>query len=268
MAEFRLGMPTLIELEDLDANVSQCRKLGLSFVELNMNLPEYSPENLPAEYVHMLRDETGIHFTLHLPEELDLAAFNLYIREGHLACCTQALTWAREAGISLVNLHLNTGVYFTLPDHRVWLYDRHRDVFLSNLEMSFREVLQVARETDVTVCIENGGGDFGATFIREALEGLLALDEERIGLTWDLGHDAGAGFAARPVFEKHADRIQHMHLHDSDGTNSHQVLFTGLVDVPVALALAERLKIGVVIETKTPEALAESVRQLDERSLR
>jgi len=255
-------MPTLIELADLDANVALCRELGLSFVELNMNLPEYSPERLSADRVRSVRDGTGIDFTLHLPEELDLAAFNRRIREGHLACCREAVAWAGDAGIPLINLHLNMGVYFTLPDRRVWLYEKHRDTFLSNLETSFREVLDIARDHDVTVCIENGGGDFGADFIREAVERLLTFDAERIALTWDLGHDASSGFNATPVFEKHTGRIRHMHLHDYDGTTSHQVLFTGEVDVASALTLAKRLDIGVVIETKTPEALAESVRRL------
>jgi len=262
---FRLGMPTLIELADLDANVALCRDLGLAFVELNMNLPQFCPESLPAERLCELRDETGVDFTLHLPEELDLGAFNRHIREGHLACLTAAVAWAGDAGIPVVNLHLNMGVYFTLPDRRVWLYEKHQDVFLANLEASLREVLEVACGCDVIVCIENGGGDFGFGFIREAVERMLALDEARIGLTWDLGHDASSGFAAKPVFEKHTDRIRHMHLHDCDGTRSHQVLFTGEVDVPSALALARRLDVGVVIETKTPEALKESVSRLAER---
>ena len=267
MTAFRFGMPTLIELEDLDANVALCRELGLSFVELNMNLPQCCPENLPARRVRRVRDETGIEFTLHLPEELDLAAFNRHLRAGHLACFREAVAWAGDAGIPLVNLHLNMGVYFTLPDERVRLYEKHRDVFLSNLEASFREALEIARRSNVIVCIENAGG-FAAGFVREAIDRLLALDKDRIQLTWDLGHDAGAGFEATPVFEEHTERIAHMHLHDFDGKTSHQVLFTGVVDVPAALALAKRLDVGVVIEVKTPEALTQSVRRLDEHGLR
>ena len=35
------GMPTLIENRTLDENISLCKELGLSFVELNMNFLEY-----------------------------------------------------------------------------------------------------------------------------------------------------------------------------------------------------------------------------------
>ena len=34
-------MPTLIELPEIDDCASLCRELGLQFIELNMNLPQY-----------------------------------------------------------------------------------------------------------------------------------------------------------------------------------------------------------------------------------
>ena len=167
-----------------------------------------------------------------------------------------------------MNLHLNPGVYFTLPDRKVWLYERYRDRFLPALEGSFRAMLDGARAAEVTVCIENAGAEFSTPFIREALGRLLGLDQHGIGLTWDVGHDAASGFKAKPVFDEHPDRIAHMHLHDYDGRTSHQVLFTGNVDVGATLSLAKRRDIGVVIETKTVDGLEESVRRIDQRVLR
>ena len=123
MTNFALGMPTLIDLPDVEANIELCRKLGLSFVELNMNCPAYNPQSLGAEQLRQLERETGVGFTLHLPEEIDLASFQPNIRQGHLSCCKEAIAWAGKADISIVNLHLNSGVYFSLPDRRVWLYE-------------------------------------------------------------------------------------------------------------------------------------------------
>ena len=136
MSDIKLGMPTLIELPSVEANVQLCRKLGLSFVELNMNLPEYRPEVLPADRVRAVTGETGVGFTLHLPEELDLASFHPAIREGHLRCCTDAIRWAGECGVKVVTLHLHSGVYFTLPDRRRWVYEQHREQFLSRSFMT------------------------------------------------------------------------------------------------------------------------------------
>ena len=260
-------MPTLIELADLEANVDLCQRLRLAFVELNMDCPAYSPQSLPADRLRRLGETVGIAFTLHLPEKIDLAAFNPHIRAGHLACCKEALAWAADAGVRLVNLHLSSGVYFTLPGKRVWLYEVHRPDFLQRLEQSFHELLALAKARGVTVCIENTG-NFSQGFIGEAVKRLIALDPNTLQLTWDVGHDAGAGYADRPIFEQFRSRIGHVHLHDWDGKQSHSVLFSGQVDVPGILALARQLGVAAVIETKTVESLKESLRQLDERGLR
>ena len=42
----QFGMPTLIENRSLEDNVALCRELGLQFIELNMNFPEYQTERL------------------------------------------------------------------------------------------------------------------------------------------------------------------------------------------------------------------------------
>ncbi len=42
----QFGMPTLIENRTLEENVALCGELGLKFIELNMNFPEYQLEHL------------------------------------------------------------------------------------------------------------------------------------------------------------------------------------------------------------------------------
>ena len=37
----QFGMPTLIENHTLEDNIDLCSSLGLNFIELNMNFPEY-----------------------------------------------------------------------------------------------------------------------------------------------------------------------------------------------------------------------------------
>ncbi len=48
MSKHALGMPTLIELANVEVNIELCQNLDLAFVELNMNCPTYSPQNLGA----------------------------------------------------------------------------------------------------------------------------------------------------------------------------------------------------------------------------
>jgi|WetSurMetagenome_2_1015567.scaffolds.fasta_scaffold12369_4 sugar phosphate isomerase/epimerase len=265
MSRFVLGMPTMAELPDLESNVELARGLGLGLVELNMNLPQYCPQGLPAERLRQAADVSGLTFTLHLPEEIDLASFQPAIRQGNLACCIEAIRWCGQARIALANLHLAAGVYFTLPDRRMWLYEEHLPTFIENLRVSFAALMAAAQENGVTVCLENAGR-FQMKHVQQAVGHLLGVHPD-LRLTWDVGHDAAAGWLERPVFEKHRGRIGHLHLHDCDGRESHRVLFTGNVDVAATLDLARALDTAVVIEVKTPASLTESVRRLDERGL-
>ena len=59
MIEF--GMPTLIENRTLAENITLCKELGLSFIELNMNFPEYQIDKLEdTEWFWKQADEAFI----------------------------------------------------------------------------------------------------------------------------------------------------------------------------------------------------------------
>ena len=74
------GMPTLIELENLEENCALCHELGLDFVEINMNFPEFQSEFFAVEKYASLKEKYGIYFTIHLPENLDVAEVNENVR--------------------------------------------------------------------------------------------------------------------------------------------------------------------------------------------
>lgn len=61
------GLPTLIESSPPEKSAALCRRLGLNFIELYMNLPEYQPGRL--EDVLKNRPE-DVSCTLHLDENL------------------------------------------------------------------------------------------------------------------------------------------------------------------------------------------------------
>ncbi len=48
----KLGMPTLIELNTLEDNAKLCKELGLDFIEINMNLPQFQASTLSAEHLN------------------------------------------------------------------------------------------------------------------------------------------------------------------------------------------------------------------------
>ena len=209
------GMPTLVELKTLQQQVDLCKKLGLSFVELNMNLPEYTVANLAKIDYHNFAEQ-GVRFNIHAPEELDLASFHDDIRNGFVNLLVNTLNAVPNGMIDILNIHLNNGVHFTLPDGKVWLYDEYCADFIRNLRQSLETILPVALEKRVKICIENTG-KFSMPHISAALDLLLGYDE--IFLTWDVGHDHAVGYSDSVVFEKHIDKIRHFHLHDAIGEN-------------------------------------------------
>jgi len=239
-------MPALIEYSSLEENVALCLDLGFDFIELNMNMPYSFPENLPAKKVREVAETHGIEFTMHAHDEVDLASFHDPVRKGHVQRCAQALDWCAESGAKLLNVHINRGVYFTLPDHQAWIYDQYRDRFKETLVESMAYLIDRGRSNGVMVCTENSS-NFQLPFVSDALDELSKLDGFKI--TWDTGHDAKVKYAERPVLMRHRDRIAHMHLHDYDGKSDHQVLMTGEIDIAGMLNFAKERNSRVLIET-------------------
>ena len=256
------GMPALIEFADLDAQVAACRQLGLDFIELNLDCPQYLPDRLAPDHLRAVTAQTGVRFTVHLPEGLDLGSFQAPVRDGYQRYFRMVIDWCAQAGISLINLHLHPGVYFTLPAGKVWLYQQYQQESRNNLLAAFRPLCQFAREQQIILSVENGGL-YHLSHVTSALEDLLALGEGILRLTWDVGHDAAAGYADRPFLLAHRDSLCHMHLHDAKGTRNHLPLGEGDAPIGEMLALAATLGISVVLETKTFAGLQLSVERLN-----
>lgn len=255
----KLGMPTLVEYTSLIENIQLCNTLGLKFIELNMNLPICTPESLSPSELRYYKEEYEMDFTIHLPEEIDISSFHPSIRIGHIERCRQAMEWANLSGIKTLNMHLNSGIYFTLPERRVWINEQYKSKFLELLHESYVELYDLANSHDVELCIENTG-NFQIPYVREALDKLSAFPN--FFLTWDVGHDAKAGFEEEEVFTHFNDRIRHMHLHDYNGKSDHQSLYTGIVPVNNRLDFAQKNGLSVVVEVKTSESLTKSISEL------
>ena len=255
------GIPTLIEAPGPEESARLCKELGFSFVELNMNLPEYQQLDVPL--LRSVMERYGVYFTIHLDENMDVCDFNPRVAEAYTQTMLEAIRAARELGVPVLNMHLSDGVYFTLPDKKVYLYDMNRDHFFGRIR-EFTARCEEAAGGEVTVCIENTGV-YALPFLREAVE--LFLQSPLFGLTFDIGHDHSAGGVDRPVILKHEDRLRHFHIHDALGRKNHMSLGTGELDLAWYIALAQRSRCRAVLEVKTAQALRESVEWLMEHQL-
>lgn len=131
------GMPTLIELTGLEENAKLCHSFGLKFIELNMNLPEYQLNGLKElDFFQTVSDRYKIYYTLHLDENLNVSDFNPAVTDAYLNTVAQTIEIAKQLKIPLLNMHMNKGVYFTLPTQKVFLFDRYRNIYLKKFIIS------------------------------------------------------------------------------------------------------------------------------------
>lgn len=167
---------------------------------------------------------------------------------------------AKEIGAPVLNMHMHNGIYFTLLDRKVYLFDTYRKEYMEGFAR-FRDLCErVAGDSGIRMCIENTDGF--QDFEKEAVDYLL--QSEMFGLTWDIGHSHGCGNVDEPFLMERKDRLHHFHIHDGKGSKNHQTLGTGEIDLAQRLELAKISGCRCVVETKTVEALRRSVAWLGE----
>ena len=254
----KFGMPTLIEAASLEQCAALCHKLSLDFIELNMNLPQYQLNIINAAYFRSVAEKNGIFYTIHLDENLNVSDFNPAVAAAYTETVLQTITLAKQLHVPLLNMHLSRGVYFTLPDRKVYLFSEYKEQYLASL-IAFRDACEQAiGDADIKICIENCSG--WQDFQKEALEILLASPV--FSLTLDIGHNHGSGGSDGAYILSHCDRLAHMHMHDAIGKKDHLPLGTGELDIQGFFALAKTSCRTVVLETKTVAGLEASVARL------
>ena len=273
----QFGMPTLIENRTLEKNIALCAGLGLRFIELNMNFPEYQADRLEdTGRLLRLAEEAGIYYTVHLDENLNIADFNRLVSDAYLETVRRTVEAAKKL-LPLrdrfgsprpltVNMHMHHGIYITLPDRKVQMYDRDFDTYMRSFA-AFRSLCEEwIGNSEIVIAVENTDGFRG--YEKKAIEFLL--ESPKFGLTWDIGHSKAVGETDVPFLLEHRDRLVHFHIHDGTETppKNHLALGDGKIDPMERLRLAQERDARCVLETKTVDALKRSVRWLHENAPR
>ncbi len=257
------GMPTLIETSTLEECAALCKDFHLDFIELNMNLPQYQLTEIDIARFRKTADAFGISYTIHLDENLNVSDFNPYIADGYRRTVAETIALAKELRVSIINMHLPRGVYFTLPDKKVYLYAQYLERYLKSMA-GFRILCESAiGESDIRICIENCDGYL--LFQKQAL-GVL-LESPIFGLTFDIGHNHGCGGMDEPYILEKKSHLCHMHMHDALGRKNHLAIGAGELDMGRYLKLAKERNCSVVLETKTIDGLRQSVNWMCQRDL-
>ncbi len=249
------GMPFLLENASQEDCVELCNKLGLQFIEWNMNFPQCQLEQLDANRLKQIHKETGIYYTIHLDENLNISEFNPKVKQAYLDIVRATIELARQIDAPIINMHLAKGIYITLPTERVFLYKKYHEFYMQNM-INFRAMCEsMIGDSKIMIAIENTDGF--EEYEKQAIE--VLLQSKCFGLTLDIGHSHVVKDMDIPFYEKHISRLIHMHAHDANSSHNHLAFGDGEVNLRQRLDMANKANARVVLETKTIEALTNTV---------
>lgn len=256
------GMPTLIETANLEECAVLCKELGLQFVELNMNLPQYQINKIDTDLLLQIAEKYGIYYTIHLDENLNISDFNSYVADSYIKTVLETIELAKILRAPVLNMHLSKGVYFTLPDRKVYIFSEYKDIYLESIKSFINVCESAVKDSPIKICLENTDGF--TDFHLDALK--LFMKSPVFALTFDIGHDYCIGGRDESVIQSYGKKLSHMHMHDANnGGKNHLALGTGEIDLPKYLDLAENNNCRVVLETKTVDGLKKSVEWIEKR---
>ena len=161
------GIPTLIEAPSPEESAALCSEMGFDFVELSMDLPDYQSFDIPR--LRRVAEKYGIYYTIHLEGLMDLCCFNPRVADAYLQTLMDTIQAAKQLGVPNLNMHFSRGNYFTLPEQKVYLYERYNDHFRARIANAIVKCESVAKDTDLKICIENTSG-FTLDYLRKGLE--------------------------------------------------------------------------------------------------
>lgn len=273
-SKLHFGMPTLIELNSLKENVELCKKLKLNFIELNMNIPLFSVLGIEdennfelkkiIEELNFYQKEFGIYYTIHLDENFNFADSNIYIKNAYLKTLKAVIKNSKKINCPIINMHLNKGIYFTLPTEKVFLFEKYKEEFNNSLEEFIKFCNCENSDSNIFISIENTDG--WTDFEKKSIEKILM--NKNFSLTFDIGHSQAIGNIDQDFILKNKSKLKHFHIHDGTLPNAatkqfgknHLQLGTGNINLKEKIYLAKETNSRCVIETKTVESLVESVK--------
>ena len=145
------------------------------------------------------------------------------------------------------------------------MYERDFDTYMKSVAVFREKCEEWIGEADVKIAVENTDGF--REYEKRAIEYLL--ESRMFGLTWDIGHSKAAGEKDVPFILNHHDHLIHFHIHDGkeNPPKNHLTLGDGEIDLRDRLKLVEICNARCVLETKTIEALKQSVAWLHDHRI-
>lgn len=249
----KFGMPTMIEYNTIEENVKLAKRLNLSFVELNMDLPYC----ILSDKLKDLAKDYDIEFTIHLSEKLDVGELDNDIRSAYLKKIEAIVERGVQLNIKKYNLHLDPGIHFSLPNKKIFIYEKYLDEYEKSLKDSCVFLDELGKKFGVQIMFENLKLP---DYLKEGFK--IVSTFNNLFFTLDMGHDLKNNSNAEDFFLGFDNKINHIHIHDFNGKSDHMALGTGIMNIKEKILLIKKLGVYAVIEVKQEMELVESVNYL------
>jgi sugar phosphate isomerase/epimerase len=244
----RLGVQPSIEHRPRRA-FEFAKEHGFSHIELLMDHPLYSIENLSYAEVLELKECYDLDVLLHAPAtSTNFISISNVMRKSSYEELKRVLRFAERCDAKLVTFHIGWNPGFITADGFVFpseLYSEH------NYRVLTVEMYDFLKRTNCDILSLENTIPLDENLVR-AVEFLL--ENTDLSLTFDVGHYFCKG--GHDVFLKHFDRVKNVHLHDNNlKEDQHLALGDGKIDLSVIPKDYDRY---LTIEVRSERAILKS----------
>ncbi len=249
----------------IEEAIAKAVEWKLEALEINLNRPEYFPENFDSKKRSALRkkaEQSKIQLLLHAPDDINLLSRHNNIRLAGVERIKEMLAFSQELGAVYFTLHTGKVGLVATGSGRIKIMQHPTFKPLAeNFRDSALRLLEFA-EDKLVLGFENTNHFEG--FFEEIISGLLA--QTPLKLTWDIGHS----FAETPekvqatlnFFFTHLPRVHTVHLHDRNQKTDHVPVGSGTIPWMRFGEVLQADGIFKIVEVKDVEAIESSLAYL------
>ena len=248
----KIGMPQLYEYDNIEDNLKLAKKLGLDFIELNLNFG-YCRKEMEAKTVSNLLKKYDIEATLHFYDEADMGSYQEVV-DAYLIHLERYAALG-EGYIKQINMHLIPGPVVTISGVKNYIYEKEYNEYIERLVTNFKKAESICNKYGINMVIENT--DNIPAYTTKTYKDLLNND---FRFCYDIGHDHLSYDIVWNFLKENNLPFDEFHIHDAcDRKKCHLALGEGKLDISKFKRLAEKNNAYVVLEVKQSRDLDISV---------
>ena len=245
-------MPQLFEYDELEKNFKLAKRLGLDFIELNLNFASCR-EALEKNKVLDLINKYQIETTLHFFDEADFGSYQEVV-DAYLSYFDNYARLGKDF-IKQINIHLNPGPVVTIAGIKHYVYGKEYDSYIKRLVANLKIAEEICHKYGINMVIENT--DNTPSYQVRTYKDLA---KEGFRFCYDIGHDHLSEDIVWNLLNEIDLPFDEFHIHDAKNrTTCHLSLGQGELDIAKYKKLAEPNNAYVVLEVKQESDLLISV---------